>query len=123
MFLFHAILAKPDTPYMDKLERMADYLHALMGPARALAMIGDDDGGRFFHPYGRRELFGRASMATASAVLERSDWPFDPEDLLPQAVWWLGAGVLHPKAGAGKLPSPFPSASLIPLTTAGAYNP
>ncbi len=36
MFLLHAILAKPDRSYMDKLERMAEYLDALLGPARAL---------------------------------------------------------------------------------------
>ncbi len=91
MFLFQAILAKPDSPYMNKLERMAEYLHALLGPSRTLAMIGDDDGGRLFHPYGRRDRFGRATMATASVVLDRPDWLLDADDLQPQALWWLGA--------------------------------
>jgi len=95
MFLFHAILAKPDSPYMDKLERMAEYLHALLGPARTLTSIGDDDGGRFFHPYGRRDQFGRATMATVSIVLDRPDWLPDPADLQPQSVWWLGAHALR----------------------------
>ena len=74
MFLWHAILAKPDGPYMDKLEKMVDYLHALMGPARVLPLLGDDDGGRLFHPYGDRGAFGRATIATASIVLDRDKW-------------------------------------------------
>ena len=54
MFLWHAILAKPDSEYMDKLEKMVEYLHAVMGPSRILPFLGDDDGGRLFHPYGDR---------------------------------------------------------------------
>ena len=102
MFLLHSILAKPDRPYMQKLERMAEYLDALLGPARALPFIGDDDGGRLFHPYGPRDRFGRATMATASIVLDRHDWQWEIEDLHEQAVWWLGAGALQEKAGEGK---------------------
>jgi len=122
LFLFHAILAKPDTPYMNKLERMAEYLHALLGPARTLAFIGDDDGGRFFHPYGRRDQFGRASMATASAVLDRSDWVFDAEDLPPQSVWWLGPSVLQRKSGEGKWASRLFSDAGLAAMTAGANH-
>ncbi len=102
MFLLHAILAKPDRPYMDKLERMAEYLHAVLGPARALAFIGDDDGGRLFHPYGSRDRFGRATMATASVVLDRREWLLDPMDLYERAAWWLGAGVIQKNTGEGK---------------------
>jgi hypothetical protein len=122
MFLFHAILAKPDTPYMDKLERMAEYLHTLLGPARTLAFIGDDDGGRFFHPYGRRDQFGRASLATASAVLDRSEWPFSAEDLHAQAVWWLGATALQRKAGEGKWASRLFSDAGVAVMTAAANH-
>jgi Heparinase II/III-like protein/Heparinase II/III N-terminus len=122
MFLFHAILAKPDSPYMDKLQKMAEYLHALLGPARTLALIGDDDGGRFFHPYGRRDYFGRASMATASVVLDQPDWLLDPHDLQTQSAWWLGAGVLQRKPGAGKWASRLFSDSGIAVMTAGMNN-
>jgi hypothetical protein len=122
MFLFHAILAKPDTSYMDKLERMAEYLHVLLGPSRTLSSIGDDDGGRFFYPYGRRDQFGRASMATASAVLDRSDWPFNAEDVRAQSVWWLGATVLQRKSGEGKWASRLFSDSGIAVMTAGANH-
>ncbi len=101
MFLLHAILAKPDRSYMDKLEGMVDYLHALLGPARALPFLGDDDGGRLFHPYGQRDRFGRATIATASIVLDRQKWRWEVEDLYPQAAWWLGAGALQRKTGEG----------------------
>lgn len=102
MFLLHAILAKPDREYMDKLARMVEYLHALLGPSRQLPFLGDDDGGRLFHPYGDRNRFGRATIATASIVLERVDWEWQVEDLHPQAAWWLGAAALGRKPGAGK---------------------
>jgi len=75
---------------MDKLRRMGDYLHAVLGPARTLPFLGDDDGGRLFHPYGRRDQFARASMATASLICNRADWLKDAADLHPQAAWWLG---------------------------------
>jgi hypothetical protein len=120
MFLFHAILAKPDSPFMDKLERMAEYLHALLGPARTLSFIGDDDGGRFFHPYGRRDQFGRASMATASVVLERPAWLLDSDDLQCQSAWWLGAEVLQRKPAEGKWASRLFSDAGLAVMTAGA---
>jgi hypothetical protein len=75
MFLLHAALTKPDPAYMDRLERMTEYLHALLGPAGSLPFLGDDDGGRLFHPYGPRDQFGRATRARASIVLNRKDWP------------------------------------------------
>ncbi len=114
MFLLHAIfLGQPDTEYLAKLERMADYLHAVTGPARLQPFLGDDDGGRLFHPYGRREHFARASIATAAVFFDREDWAYDADDLRSQAVWWLGADVLNRQVGAGKWVSRlFPDAGL-----------
>jgi hypothetical protein len=119
MFLLHAILAKPDTDYMDKLARMVDYLHALLGPSRTLPLIGDDDGGRLFHPYGERGHFGRATIATASRVLERSDWRAEAEDVPPQALWWLGVDALARKPGEGKRGSRLFSDAGTAVLTAG----
>jgi heparinase II/III-like protein len=104
MFLLHAILARPDGWYMERLRCMARYLHSVLGPARALPFLGDDDGGRLFHPYGPRERFGRATMATASLVLHEPAWEWDAEDLNSQAVWWLGADVFqqNPRVGSWK---------------------
>ena len=50
----------------EKLDRMADYLAAIMGPRRILPFLGDDDGGRLFHPYGDRDKFGRATLTPSS---------------------------------------------------------
>jgi hypothetical protein len=120
MFLLHAILAKPDREYMDKLERMAEYLHAVMGPSRTLPFLGDDDGGRLFHPYGERGHFGRATLATASIVLDKNAWTWEAEDLHSQAVWWLGAAVLDKKPGEGKWDSRlFSDAGVCVMTSGG----
>src|SRR5207253_2151908 len=34
-----------------------------------LPLLGDDDGGRLFHPYGDRTRFGRATLAACAAIL------------------------------------------------------
>jgi hypothetical protein len=92
MFLFHATLAEPDEGYRRGLEKMAVYLEALVGPARLLPFIGDDDGGRFFHPYGRRDHFARATLAACGQFLKRPDWIGGEEELYETAAWWLGTG-------------------------------
>ncbi len=89
LFLLHYLLAGRPAPYRPLLARMADYLDALLGPARELPLLGDDDGGRLFHPYGPQAEFGRATLATCSIVLEKT-WRFEAQDLPPQAAWWLG---------------------------------
>jgi hypothetical protein len=73
---------------------MAGCLAALMGTARAIPLLGDDDGGRLFHPYGQRDRFCRATLATCAILLNRRDWYWEPADLHEQAAWWLGADVL-----------------------------
>lgn len=61
MFLFHQAIANPGPDYRATLDRMGRFLAALAGPSRSLPLIGDDDGGRWFHPYGPREAFAGAS--------------------------------------------------------------
>jgi len=90
MFLFGAILMGATETYRQGLSRMADYVAALMGPAGVLPLIGDDDGGRLFHAFGPPDQFGRATLATTAAFLQRGDLPFDAGDAMVQAVWWLG---------------------------------
>lgn len=89
MFLFHAVLSQPSPEYRASLTRMADFLEALLGPERRLPFLGDDDGGRWFHPYGPRDEFGRATLAACSVYLGQ-DWTYTTEDLYPQAAWFLG---------------------------------
>jgi hypothetical protein len=62
-FLLHRSLAKCDAAYDERLRRMAEFLHAVMGPSGMLPLIGDDDGGRLCHPYGERMSFGRETLA------------------------------------------------------------
>jgi hypothetical protein len=89
MLLFYAVLAKPGPAVLDRLRDMARYLWALLGPCGAIPFLGDDDGGRLFHPYGDRSRFGRATLA-ASAVLLDQDFPRSLEDVVPIAAWWVG---------------------------------
>lgn len=120
MFLLHAILTKPDQAYMDKLEKMAEYLHAVSGPSRKLPFLGDDDGGRLFHPYGERSGFARATIATAGIAFQREDWQWAAEDIHPQAAWWLGVDTLAKKAGEGNWGSRlFSHTGVVAMTSGG----
>lgn len=99
MFLFHTLLGPVTEAYWEKLERMGDYLEALLGADREIPCFGDDDGGRLFHPYGRRNRFGRGSMAVAS-ILRNSRWGYERADVAEMAAWWLGpqSCTAHPVA-------------------------
>ena len=121
MLLFHTILTKPGQSYTAKLVRMAEYLDALMGASRSLPFFGDDDGGRFFHPYGARNQFGRATLATCGAVLDRAEWIVDSNDFNEQAIWWLGPRNVRPceckKQRASRL---FPGAGMAVMASEGS---
>ena len=105
-FLMYRILAKPSGAYDARLIAMAEYLDALLGVNGTLPLIGDDDGGRVFHPYGERDRFGRATMATCSVLLNRPEWLRAADDLYEQAAWWLG-----PETMSVRTPSPAPRVS------------
>jgi hypothetical protein len=104
LFLLHQLLAHPPAEYTARLARMAEYLHALMGPSGLLPLLGDDDGGRLFHPFGERERFGNGTLATCAALFRRPEWLLPDSDFDSQAAWWLGDRVdefrgLPPGAG------------------------
>jgi hypothetical protein len=82
MLKFSALLEAMPPDYRAKLRRMEEYLDALLGPQRRLAFFGDDDGGRFFHPYGPRDRFGLASLALAGRG--------EPTDYPEIGAWWIG---------------------------------
>ena len=98
-FLFHMLLHPVSRRYREGLRRMAVYARSLLGPGWRIPLIGDDDGGRLFHPYGVRAEFGRATMATCSVVFEQPEWLRDPADLFDQTLWWLGPAVLAQSCG------------------------
>lgn len=91
MFLAHFLLAGRPAEFVPGLMAMAEFLDHLLGPGRTLPLLGDDDGGRLFHPYGPRREFACATLATCGVLFGRPEWIRDPADLLEQAVWWLGA--------------------------------
>ena len=93
-FLLYRVLAKPPGTYDARLVAMAGYLDALLGVSGTLPLIGDDDGGRLFHPYGERAGFGCATMATCSVLFDRPEWLRGRGHLYEQAAWWLGAEAL-----------------------------
>jgi hypothetical protein len=89
-FLFHYLIAGRPAAYRAKLRQMAHFLSAIVGPARLLTCFGDDDGGRFFHPYGPRDQFARATLATCAALFPEDSLPFEMSDVPVQSAWWLG---------------------------------
>lgn len=98
MFLFHQRFAGADAAGRAVTERMAGYLAALLGKDGEIPLLGDDDGGRLFHPFGHRRRFGRATLAVFADmypdhVLARP-WLADGaarEDRSDLAAWWIGA--------------------------------
>ncbi len=86
LLMFSAVIEEMPPDYLAGLTRMAEYLDALLGPQRSLPFLGDDDGGRVFHPYGPRDRFGRASLAAFSGCAG--------EDYAEIGAWWLAGRAL-----------------------------
>ena len=104
LFLFYYLLAGRPSRMQGPLTRMAKHLHWLLGPARRITYFGDDDGGRLFHPQGKRDEFGRATLATCGILLNRERWLGTRDDLADQAVWWLGPAILTQQSATPRLP-------------------
>ncbi len=123
LFVLHHLLEPAPATYLAKLRGMAECLDALMGPARLLPFLGDDDGGRLFHPYGSRPRFCRATLATCALLFPDAAWRYEPEDCDEQAAWWLGASALERGASP---PAPrgsrfLPHAGLAVMSSAGVH--
>jgi hypothetical protein len=129
-FLLHGILEREaggDLPadYGRTVARMAEFLRAVTGPSGILPMLGDDDGGRLFHPYGPRRRFASATLATAEQLTERAAQPPDEPDLHEQGLWWTGARsaprILPPSGGRTSSSRHFPDAGLAVLVCDGLH--
>jgi hypothetical protein len=95
IFLCYAVLSGgAEGNLASKIRAMAEYLWALLGPTGEIPYLGDDDGGRLFHPFGVHRAFGRATLALAAVLLREPKWPCDAEDLRSLGVWWCGPWVL-----------------------------
>jgi hypothetical protein len=123
MFLFHCILAGSYEQFKKTLGRMATYLAALIFPSGELPLIGDDDGGRFFYPYGDQRRYALATLATCGALFNRPDWIYSRDALAEQAAWWIGARAVNCRHGFSQ-PSGatvFPDAGVITLREPGVH--
>jgi hypothetical protein len=89
MFAFHAVLGPVSASFLQKLSRMGEFLASVVNQPGELPSLGDDDGGRFFHPYGARPRFARASLAVVSVLAGKSFFQYDGRDLAEIAMWWL----------------------------------
>jgi hypothetical protein len=121
MFLFSAILQPTDEALREGLQRMAEFLYRLLlaGGGR-LPLLGDDDGGRWFHPYGDHCLFGWGTLAACNGFFGEERWPCRRADYWTMANWWLRAEV--PRAasrsrstGSNDFSQLFPDAGLLLL--------
>jgi hypothetical protein len=90
MFAFHAVLENTTPSYLERLGSMAAFLAAVVNQNGELPFLGDDDGGRFFHPYGPRPPFARGSLAVASILTGKRFFAYDGRDLAEIAMWWRG---------------------------------
>ncbi len=95
LFLMFYVLAGRPEKFRSMLGRMGEYLYWLLGPTGRIAFLGDDDGGRMFHPYGERDQFGRATLTTCGILLGREEWIGTTRDVAEQAAWWIGGDALH----------------------------
>ena len=104
MFLLHAVLEPPDEEYLTVLKRMARYIWALAGSG-TLPLLGDDDGGRLFHPFGERSTFARATLAACAAFTGDTPSHGELRDEEEIAAWWLGtpAAKRNPASRASEL--------------------
>lgn len=124
LFLFHALL-NPEIPpaYRDKLRRMAEFLDACLPPSGNLPFLGDDDGGRMFHPYGPRPRFALGALAAAAVYFQHPPWIRSREIIPEQALWWLGAKALDlpPQPLPQSQSRLFPDSGLAVLTAGGIH--
>ena len=90
MFAFHAVVEDVPESYRDGLARMTEFLASTTNESGELPFLGDDDGGRFFSPYGPRGRFARATLATLSLLLGRRFFAYLQHDVEEIALWWLG---------------------------------
>lgn len=99
-FLLYALTARAEgrqlpSGYLPRLKAMAGYLHAILGPGQRIPLLGDDDGGRLFFPYGDRVRFGQATMAACAVFFDEPAWHGSPGAVAEIAAWWLGPQPAH----------------------------
>ncbi len=80
-FLLHHHLEPLPDSGRETLRRMGGFLQALLGEAGELPFLGDDDGGRLYHPFDEPSRFGRESLQ----LLWSNQDPPPPSSVFPNA--------------------------------------
>lgn len=113
-FLLHALL-NPDVDgrYRQQLRRMCEVLAALTDSDGSFPLLGDEDGGRLFHPFGARRLFPRAALTTASFFFDVPAWRFAPADYAETGLWWMGARDFAPQAAKSRARGVFSDCGIV----------
>jgi hypothetical protein len=102
---------------------MAGYLAAVIAPDGELPLIGDDDGGRLFYPYGNARRFGLATLTTCGVLFNRPEWICSEDALAEQAAWWIGPRACEQRPGFSQRPGAalFPDAGVLTLRAPGTH--
>jgi hypothetical protein len=97
-----------------RVERLAEFLIAVMAPDGTMPEVGDGDGG-WVVPLARREPNDcRGLLATAAAVFGRGDFAWAARGAAPEVLWILGANGWRHLARLGQHPPGAPASQVFP---------
>jgi hypothetical protein len=123
IFLLTTILGKQHdisfgSAWMGRVERMVEFLLAIVRPDGSLARFGDDDGGRTLRLDEESYYRPNSLLATAAVLFDRADFKVGPPGHVPEEIFWLfgteGTTRFHnlPKAELSRSLAWFPDAEI-----------
>jgi len=109
IYLHYLILAArnglPTPPSMAAIvQRMLDVLLALRRPDEGVPVIGDQDGGCLLPLVRREPRDARGIFAVAAGFFGRADFAWAAGTVQPEALWFLGSGVVATLESMGAAP-------------------
>jgi heparinase II/III-like protein len=78
-----------NSAWMTRVERMAEFLLAIVRPDGSLARFGDDDGGRTLRLDEENYYRPNSLLATAAVLFNRADFKVGPSRDVPEEIFWL----------------------------------
>jgi hypothetical protein len=96
MYLLATVLGKQNgiqftRRWMSRVEKMAEFLLAILRPDGSLARFGDDDGGRTVRLAAENYYDPRALLGVAAVLFERGDFKRAAGELPEEVFWILGS--------------------------------
>jgi hypothetical protein len=76
--------------WMRRVERMAEFLHAILRPDGSLARFGDDDGGRTLRLGEEDYYYPRSLLGIAAVLFGRADFKHMAGELPEEVLWICG---------------------------------